>query len=159
MKDRARPGGRRISPRGGFDWKKPYFSAYRSTWPQDGDKTQKNWPKRAPVGPQEGLKRAQEGPKRAQEGPGGPQEGTKRPQEAPSFSKDDPLGRQMALPVPCPERFPPGAVSIGKNYSFVHMEGSQVGSMLRSCSRSLLGPNMDPILALTWAQDGPYVPL
>ena len=39
------------------------------------------------------------------------------------------------------------------------MEGSQVGSMLRSCSRGLLGPNMDPILALIWAQHGLDEPL
>ncbi len=34
-----------------------------------------------------------------------------------------------------------------------------MGFMLRPCSRGLLGPNMEPIWDLTWAQHGPYEPL
>ena len=93
-------------------------------WSQDGPRTCEDGSKTPPNCPQtqkDSRRVAQCGPKMAHDGPKAVPGQAKT--ELKGFWTAPPriLRLSAALPVPCPDRFLPGAVSIGKNNTFLHI--------------------------------------
>ena len=87
-------------------WRAPREPQEGPRWPQEGPRWPQDGPKTAPRRPKTAPRRPQDAPRRTKTGPGRPQ----MAQDARRFPRDGTPEREMALPVPCPDRFLPEVV-------------------------------------------------